>query len=448
LPSAPNGETVGAARTAKNAGRETGRSAVGGGFFGNRWWVVFASICGLLVGSGAINIFAFGVFLKPVTEDLHVGREFFSSGLILTSALTALGLLPFGWMLDHWGVRRVMMVGLVFYALGVAAYSFMTASPAIMYLAFGLAGLFGCIGSPVPYGAAISLWFDKLRGLAIGIAMAGVGLGVALIPQVASLYISLFGWRKAYLVLALTVFVISWLPVALFVREPTHKDAAKQTDIAVQGNLPGMSAAQAILHSWRFWALTVAFFLAIVAINGTLTHMVAFLTDRGISLQMAKNALSAAGIALLAGRIVSGWCLDRFFGPYVAICFFVIPMAGIGLLGSGAGGDTLALIGAVLCGIGVGAEVDIMAFLISRYFGLKAYGTVYAIMFAAFAFANGVGPSIAGWSYDRFHSYTPAFWIFEGMLVVTCLLIAPLGPYPYPALARLLPGGRTQRVPA
>lgn len=420
---------------------------MGGGFFGNRWWVVFASICGLLVGSGAINIFAFGVFLKPVTEDLHVGREFFSSGLLLTSALTALGLLPFGWMLDRWGVRKVMMVGLVFYALGVAAYSFITANPVVMYLAFGLAGLFGCIGSPVPYGAAISLWFDKRRGIAIGIAMAGVGLGVAIVPQIASLYIRLFGWRTAYLVLALTVFVISWLPVALFVREPTHKDAAKQADIAVQGNLPGMTASQAILHSWRFWALTIAFFLAIVAINGTLTHIVALLTDRGISLQVAVGALSASGIALLAGRIVSGWCLDRFFGPYVAIGFFVIPMAGIAILGSGAGG-MVPLLGAVLCGLGVGAEVDIMAFLISRYFGLKAYGTVYAIMFSAFAFANGVGPSIAGWSYDRFHSYTPAFWMFEAMLVVTCILIAPLGRYPYPALARVQPPGAPQRVPA
>src|SRR6185437_3228712 len=119
-------------------------------------------------------------------------------------------------------------------------------------------------------------------------------------------------------------------------------------DIAVQGDLPGMTASQAILHSWRFWALTVAFFLAIVAINGTLTHIVALLTDRGIPLQVAAGALLAAGLALLAGRIISGWCIDRFHGPYVAICFFIIPMAGIGLLGSGAGG-MVPLAGAVLC---------------------------------------------------------------------------------------------------
>lgn len=411
-----------------------------GDFFRNRWWIVFASICGLLVGTGPINIFAFGVFLRPVTEDLHVGREFFSSGLILASLLSAIGLIPLGFLIDRYGVRRVMIPGLILWSLGITGYSLMTASPAMMYLAFGIAGLFGAVGSPVPYGAVISLWFDRMRGLAIGIAMAGVGLGVALVPQIASFLIRTFGWRMAYIVLAGVVFVISWLPVALFVREPTEHDAAKHTDITAERDLPGLTVGEALTKSWRFWALTVAFFLAIVAINGVLTHIVALLTDRGVPLQVAIGMLSAAGIALIAGRIVSGWCLDRFNGIVVAICFFIVPMAGIALLGSGAGG-AIPLAGAVLCGVGVGAEVDLMAFFVSRYFGLKAYGRIYGLMFAVFTFANGVGPSIAGWSFDKYHSYTPAFWIFEGMLVVTCILLVPLGRYPYPVRQRSAIGG-------
>jgi predicted MFS family arabinose efflux permease len=231
--------------------------------------------------------------------------------------------------------------------------------------------------------------------------------------------------------LALSVFVIAWLPVALFVREPSRSDAERHGDISIQGDLPGMTAREAFLKSWRFWALTIAFFIAIMAINGTLTHIVALLTDRGIPLSVATGALSAAGLALIAGRIVSGWCIDRMFAPYVAIGFFVIPMVGIALLASH-GGGAVPLAGAILCGLGVGAEVDIMAFMVSRYFGLKAYGTIYAVMFAVFSFAQGFGASIAGWSYDRYHSYGPAFAIFEVFLVVTCVMIAPMGPYPYP----------------
>ena len=401
-----------------------------GQFFRNRWWIVFASICGLLVGTGAINIFAFGVFLKPVTQDLGVGREFFSSGLLISSFLSAIGLIPLGFLIDRYGVRRVMIPGLILWSLGIMAYALITAQPSMMYLAFFCAGLFGCIGSPVPYGAVISLWFDKLRGVAIGVAMAGVGLGVALIPQLASILIAHFGWRMAYIALGVCVFLIAWLPVTLFVREPTEHDAAKHTDITAERNLPGFTVGGA-LGAWRFWALTIAFFLAIVAINGTLTHIVALLTDRGVPLKVAVDTLSTAGLALIVGRIISGWCLDRFNGTLVAILFFIVPMAGIALLASKAGGS-VPLLGAILCGIGVGAEVDLMAFFVSRYFGLKAYGRIYGLMFAVFTFANGVGPSIAGWSFDKYHSYGPAFMIFEGMLVVTCVLLAPLGRYLYP----------------
>ena len=192
--------------------------------------------------------------------------------------------------------------------------------------------------------------------------------------------------------------------------------------------------------SWRFWALTVAFVLAVIAINGTITHVVALLTDRGIPVRTAVSTLSAAGLAIIFGRILSGWFLDRFFGPYVAIGFFTIPMAGIGLLASGAGG-VVPLVGAALCGMGIGAEIDIMAFMLSRYFGLKAYGRLYGIMFGCFGVGTGVGPWFSGFVHDAAHSYTPAFLVYEVALAVTCLLFVRLGPYPFPAAHQRRPAG-------
>lgn len=400
------------------------------GIFRNRWWVVFASICGLLVGAGPVNVFAFAVFLKPVTESLGIGRELFSSGLIIGSTITGIGLIPLGFLLDHYRVRRVMMLGLVLYAAGIMAYALMTPSPLHIYLAFAIAALFGPIGSPLPYGAVLSRWFDRQRGLAIGIAMAGVGLGVALVPQIAAQLIRLLGWRLAYVALGGLILLVAWVPVTLFVREPSEQDA--HVDVAIDRDLPGPTLREVLFGSWRFWALTVGFFTAIAAINGTLTHIVALLTDRGIPLKEAVGTLSGVGVALILGRVLSGWCLDRVNGVIVAIIFFLAPITGIALLASDLGG-AVPFVGAALCGIGVGAEVDLMAFFVGRYFGLRAYGRIYGVMFAAFALANGVGPSIAGWSFDRFHSYTPAFAIFEAMLVLTCLLLAPLGHYPYPA---------------
>jgi len=400
--------------------------------FRNRWWIVFAAVCGLIVGTGAINIFAFGVFLKPVTESLGIGRADLGRALVLNSSLTALSCPIFGILITRFGVRQVMLPGVALFALATAGYSFLQSSPiAIVYLIFGISGFIGAAQTPVGYATIIAKWFDLKRGLALGIAMAGVGLGVALVPQLAGALIANFGWRMAYVGMGIAIVILAFIPVAIFMREPSREDAVRNAAIPLDRIKRGFTTSEALLKSWRFWALTVAFFLGVVAINGTLTQIVALLTDRGIPVQVATGALSAAGIAIILGRIFSGWCIDRFWGPYVAICFFLIPMAGIGLLATGVGG-MVPLAGAVLCGMGIGAEVDLMAFFVSRYFGLRSYSAVYGTMFAIFSVGTGFGPYLAGVSFDRWHSYQPIFAAFEIALAVTCILFIGLGPYPFP----------------
>jgi MFS family permease len=404
------------------------------GIFANRWWVVAATVLGLIVGAGPINVFTFGVFLKPITAELGIGRGLLSSALTLHATIGALTCPLFGWMIDRWGVRRCMLPCLVFYTLSVAAYALITASPfALTYLLFALAGFASPVAGPIPYSTVISQWFDRQRGLALGLGMAGVGLGVALMPQLAAALIAAFGWRLAYIGLAIAVVVCAFLPVAFFVREPPEfaaRPAAGQSRGAVL-NLPGASV-KAALKSWVFWGLGLAFLLDVVAINGTLTHIVALLTDRGVALQAATAALSGTGVALIAGRILSGYFLDRFWGPYVAIGFFVLPMLGLALLMSHAAGAT-PFVGAICLGLGIGAEIDLMAFFVSRYFGLRNYAKIYGTMFGLFGLGVGIGPALSGMSFDRFHSYTPIFVVYEIMLFVTCLIFLRLGPYPYPA---------------
>jgi MFS family permease len=316
------------------------------------------------------------------------------------------------------------------------------ASPLLVaFLIFGLTGLFGGVQSPIPYAAVIAQWFDRERGLALGIGTAGVGIGVALMPQVSALLIDTVGWRLAYVGLAIIVLLVAFPPVALFLREPPgfrRRAQSRGQPPIPSPAAPGLAAGEA-LRSWLFWGLAAAFFLDVIAINGTLTHIVPLLTDRGISRQVATAALSGTGFALIFGRVLSGWCLDRFLGPYVAIVFFVLPMIGIAILISGAGGFA-PFLGAIACGLGIGAEIDLMAFFTSRYFGLRDYAKLYGTMFGIFALGVGIGPALSGASFDRFHSYIPAFVIFEAMLAVSCLIFLRLGPYPFPALGQALSG--------
>ena len=145
--------------------------------------------------------------------------------------------------------------------------------------------------------------------------------------------------------------------------------------------------------------------------------------------------LTASGVALIIGRLCSGWIIDRVFAPYVAMVFMLVPMFGIAVLGFGFGGIS-PVIGTICLGMGIGAEIDIMAFLVGRYFGLRQYGTLYGVMFAIAILGNATGSNLLGWSFQFFNSYTPALVLFEVFLVAAALCFLGLGPYRYAAPAR------------
>ena len=392
------------------------------GIFRNRWWMVFGAVIALIVNTGVISNFAFAVFLKPITEELGIGRATLGSALVLSGLVgTCIGPL-FGKALDYYGLRAVHMPMIFMFAVGTALLSQMRLPYVFIVALFMFQHLFSTSQSPVAYSKAITAWFDKDRGLALGIAIAGVGLGVALIPAFANYVIVHYGWRWAYVALGGAILVLALIPVALFEREPPVPPDRLRG--AASAALPGVMLKEAI-RGWRFWGMTVAFFIAIVSINGTLTQVVALLTDRGESLQSAVFALSMSGIALTFGRILSGFCLDRFHGPYVACAFFLSAGLGMALLAA----DISPFIGTVLCGLGIGAEVDLMAFLVSRYFGLRAFGAVYGLMFAIFSLGVGMGPFLMGLSHDLLHSYVPMMIVFEGALALTIIVLLSLGPY-------------------
>jgi MFS family permease len=401
------------------------------GQFANRWWIVIASVIALIASVGSINVFAFGVFLKPVSAELGFSRGTLGAALLLNSLVTAVASPCYGRLLDRYGTRGVMLPSILLFAITVAGFSFLNSSIAVLYCFYALSGL-TCMGqTTIGYSKIVAQWFDRQRGLALGITTAGVGLGTALIPQFAEFWIRNFGWRIAYVALGAAVFVLAFLPVLIFLREPNAADAATAAERVPDPTLAkGMTLGEAA-RELQFWALMVAFFLAVAAINGTLTHVIALLTDRGLPAQVGVDALSTAGIALMLGRVVSGYCVDRFWGPYVAAVFFAGPLVGIFLLESGYGGYG-PTIGVVLCGLAIGGELDFMAFFISRYFGLKAFGQIYGWIFGVFTIGTGVGPYVMGATYDAMHSYTFMFKVFEVALLIVCVIFVFLGPYRFP----------------
>jgi MFS family permease len=320
------------------------------------------------------------------------------------------------------------------FSLAVAGMSLLGPSLLLMYAIYALCALVGPAQAPLMYSKAIALWFDRELGLALGLATSGLGLGTVLIPLEAQYLIGHFGWRTAYVCLGLTNFIFAFSMTALFIREPPGyrpgtggvATGGVATGTHPAALLPGVSMAAAAA-SWRFWALTIAFTLGGIA-NGALVHVVALLTDRGISAVIAARVLASSGIAVVAGRLLGGYLLDRSKRPFLPSLFMVLPALGSALLASGLSGS-IPVIAVMMCGLGVGVEINMMGFFVSRYFGPLAFGKILGFMWPGFAIGASLGPLLMARSYDLTHSYNTALiGNSVGMVVATCLL-AMLGNY-------------------
>lgn len=390
------------------------------------WLIVVASLSGLMVGSAPVGTFGFSVLMKPLSTQLGMSRGDISLGFAISHTITAISSLFVGYLMDRFGIRRVMIPGILLFAVATASYGMVSVDHASwIYLVFFFGGLFAAAQQPIGYVKIISLWFDDRRGLALGIALAGVGLGTLLMPQLAGFVDRQYGTQAAFAALGMAILVFALLPVSLLFREPSA--ALSVAASSLPSVKEGLALREAVKET-TFWRLNCALLLAVCAINGTLTHLVPMLTDRGLSPQEATIVLSAAGIFITAGRILAGWSLDRFRGQYVAAFFILAPMAGLGLLVSGAAGS-VPIIGAILCGLGVGAEVDLIAFFLGRYFGVRAIASLFGVSAAVLSLAAGLGPFIMGRVFDSMKTYSWALIAFEFLLLIALFLFSTLGPY-------------------
>jgi MFS family permease len=401
--------------------------------FKSRWWVVLASFLALIVGQGAVEVFATGVFIKPLSQDLHLGRGIISTAMGLANITTALMVAFTGRWMDKYGVRPVLLPFLVLFAVVTGSLSQLVPNSVTMIMVmFALQGIVGAAQTPTPYSKMITARFDDHRGLALGLALAGVGAGTALLPQYSRVLLQHWGWRGGYIGIGVAIIVLSFIPVSLWFGETPEMRAARQVGSEARKKMPGLEFGE-VVHNRRFWLLGVAFFLADMAINGSLIHAVPMLTDRGISIGRAVAVMGTAGLALIVGRMIAGYLLDKIFAAYIQIFFLVCPMIGLAILASPLGGSW-PLVGTMFLGIGIGAEIDIIAFMISRYFGIKAFGVMHGLMMAFAALANAAGNNLLGWCYQIMHTYRPGLLVMEVLLVIAIIIQATMGPYRYPVV--------------
>lgn len=383
--------------------------------------VVLAAFFGVLAGFGSLMVFTFGIFLKPVSAEFGWSREAISRAFGFAALSVAVASPKLGQLLDRFGPRRVILPCYAVYGLALLSLGFLTPHLAHFYAVFVVIGLVGNATTQMGYSRAVSTWFDRRRGFALALVMAGTGVGSIVLPPFAQWLIEAHGWRVAYESLGVLALLCGLPLTILFVRERpvVHRLGAQAT--------LGVTTSEG-LHSRVFWTLVVILFLNSVSVNGAITHLSALLTDRGISAEDAAMTLSVLGAASLCGRLITGMLLDRFFGPRVSFFLLVGVAGGISILAS-ARHPVAALSAAALIGLGLGAEADITPYLLTRYFGLRSFSTLYGFTWTAYAIAGAIGPVVMGRAFDLTGSYEKFLLILACATLLSSILMLTMPRY-------------------
>lgn len=401
-----------------------------GGEWRAGWPLVLTSAVGC--GFAATHAVTLGSYIGPLTREFGWTREEITTCLFF-GALGTIFLTPFlGRVLDRFGARRVALAGVPAYAFAHALFGFAGPSISSWYLVWGIMAIL-CMGiSPVAWSMAVASRFDKSRGLALAIVLAGMSLNTAIMPFLSVQMIDAYGWRVAYWSTAALVLAVAWpLTWAFFydARDLARGREAEATTSEAAPPLPGRTLGEA-LRSTLFWR--VAFCMALVggAYSAIYIHFQPLLTDSGMTAGEAALLAGIIGPVSFGSRIVTGLLLDRYPAPIIAAVAFTLPIASCFLLQGYDGNPTVAAVAIAFTAVAAGAEIDMMAYLASRYFGMKSFGVIYGSIFSGHTILWATMPPLAGRIYDRTGSYDGALMLCTAMLAVGVLLAATLGRYP------------------
>lgn len=373
------------------------------------WQLPLVAMLGIC-GSSAFA-FSNGVFLVTMTEALGWSRSAFSSAFLAQVIVTLFVGPIIGRMVDRHGPRRIALTGLVPFMVGFALLGATGSEIWHWWVLVIVQGTLATLISPVVWVTAVVGRFHVSRGLAMAIALAGLGVSTAIWPVIAATYVEWFGWRWSFPAIALSWGIVV-VPLALrYFHGP--QDLAS-TDTAQPGAAPAPSSQPAATSNPHYrTALTSRTFLLLATAGGLfaslslglIIHLVPILTDSGFDLTAAAGFAGLCGLFSITGRVGMGFLLDRFPTRPMALAVFVLPAIASGLLLLGTPSAPLAILVVMIVGIAAGAETDIVSYIAARTFDQRVFASVYAVILSIFAICASLGPLIAGIFYDIHDSY-------------------------------------------
>jgi sugar phosphate permease len=404
-------------------------------FYG--WWIVVAAFGVIFINAG-IGFYSFGVLLKPIMDDFGWTRAQTSLGTALASLMAGFAAIVIGKLVDKFGARKIVFTGAI---VGSGLFFLLTTVTSLwqFYAIFLIQGVFlGAFAGFMPVLTAVSRWFVKKQGRAMGIATSGMAVGSLVISPVIGYIVASFGWRAGAIFNGITVLAVD-VPLALLILKDKPQDMGLLPDNASSeikteeksfeirntalsdNNCPEKPKLSSYLRSPAIWLLSLCLLIAACAAVGLVIHEVPYLTDIGISATLAATILGITGSIGGLGNIVLGYVTERISVRYVLIVVCTIQAIGILILLKSSSIGMVWLFVAVF-GFTFGTFPALIPLSIIVLFPLSLFGLVYG--FTNFLYQIGIflGPPLAGQLYDKTGSYSAAFLLFIIMLLIAAVL--------------------------
>jgi predicted MFS family arabinose efflux permease len=394
------------------------------------WPVVAAAMAGLSFST--VAVYSMGLFIEPLSREFGWSRAQMSFGLSII-ALFAVPLSPFaGALVDRWGSRRLGIPGILLSALAFSAFSLANGSLKQWYVLWVCYGFVAIAIKTTVWTAAVSSLFQSSRGLALAVVLCGAALSQTITPLIAQWLIDGYGWRHAFLWMGLGWggLVLALLVLFFFDAHDHRREAAA----APQGSSawPVLTGATLVegLRNPAILRIAAALFIMSALGMAIVVHKVPILTETGLSRASAAQLAAFAGIAGFAGKLLTGWMMDRWQNRWIGGVFLALPALACLLLLDAIRTPTLVVVAMVIFGYSAGAYLQVCAYLTTRYGGLRHFGKIFGIMAGLMALATGIGPIVAGMVYDHFGNYDALLLGGVPMGIFSGWLVGSLGPYP------------------
>ena len=394
--------------------------------FRRGWPVLTACVLGVGLGLSPLPFYTMGVFAPHLAEAFGWSMSQIMAGLSITTLSVVVAGPAAGFMAERYGTRRVALVSILLFGLAFMAMALLSDSIAQYYLTWGIIAAVGAGTLPITFTRAVNGWFDVHRGMALGIAMTGTGVfGILCKPYLAWI-IGDYGWRAGYVAIGALPLLIALPACYLMFRDPPEADVEMGHKAE---DLPGLSRTEA-LASWKFWLIAVVMIVVPFCLAGPVPNLEKILSDRGFDTATALSLTPLIGLSAIAGRLIGGWLLDRFWAPGVAFVMLSLPAVACLIRAGGQYDVTMAAAAIVLIGFALGIEYDVVAYLAARYFGMRAYAGLYGILYVCFAIGAGLAPLAFGYLRDLNQSYATALILSAVALPLASALFLLLGRYP------------------